>query len=104
MNRELDQRIKAHRQEGRDLCALIAAITDDARRREAVLAMYGYRNTRARRAPSNTRLRRPNKHDLQWARVMLKGNIPKHEIESVLRRAGVRVTRNTLSQLEGARP
>ena len=66
--------------------------------------MDGYRNTRNDRAPMNVNLRPAGDADLDYVRALLRKGMRKHKIEAHMRSLGIRVTRNMLSQLEGARP
>ena len=66
--------------------------------------MNGYRNTRTDRAPMNVNLRPAGDADLDYVRALLRKGVRKHKIEAHMRSLGIRVTRNMLSQLEGARP
>jgi hypothetical protein len=69
------------------------------------LVMWGYRQPRKRRAGTDYALRRPTKSDLQEAWDMLREGRRAHDVETYFAETrNIRVSRNRLSRLCGARP
>jgi hypothetical protein len=67
------------------------------------LMIWGFRLPRKRRAPSN-HLIAPDRDDLTEARDMLNAYWLAHDIEQYFAAMGVRMSRNKLSRMCGARP
>jgi hypothetical protein len=67
------------------------------------MAIHGFRQPRKLRAPSHI-LSPPTADDLQEADDMLDADWLAHDIEQYFAAMGVRVSRNKLSRLCGARP
>jgi hypothetical protein len=67
--------------------------------------MWGFRQQRKRRAGTDFALRRPTASELQQAREMLRQGRRAHEIETYFAETyNVRISRNRLSKMCGARP
>jgi hypothetical protein len=64
---------------------------------------FGFRIPRKARAETQDR-RSPTADEIREAATMLFQDVPAHEIEARYARLGVRMTRNRLSRMGGARP
>ena len=98
----LDGAIKDQRRIVRDQLTTIVNLRSVAEREEAILAMFGFRNNRTRRAPQ-VKLRAPTEAHKAMARQMIDKGMQKHRIEAWFNKHGVRMTRNMLSRMYGAR-
>lgn len=86
----------------RDQLLILSGMRNPYSRQEAILAAFGFRNGRARRAPA-VKLRYPSPADRKMARRMILRGLQKHRIEAWFNRRGIRMTRNMLSRMYGAR-
>lgn len=68
-----------------------------------LMELFGFRISRKTRARSDDELREPTIRERARALHLLKADVPAHEVEAYWKTRGVKITRNELSQMMGAR-